>query len=72
MRSVSDAMAITLAQSTVDLSDERETAILLLEAGYDEREIAHHRHEAARVAGSHRRTDAICAGRPTTSGGARG
>lgn len=61
--SIINAMAITLAQSSVDLSDDRETALLLLEAGYDEREIACHRHEAAELALRNRHVDAVCAGR---------
>ncbi|MDR6953832.1 hypothetical protein J2X65_003195 [Ancylobacter sp. 3268] len=66
-----DAMAVTLARSNVDLADERATAIFLLEAGYDEREIANHRLQAARAARSRRKADDICAGRPA-KGGARG
>lgn len=57
-----NAMAVTLAQSSVDLSDECETALLLLEAGYDEREIANHRHEAVRLAENVRRVNRLCAG----------
>ncbi|MCS0497903.1 hypothetical protein NVS89_22690 [Ancylobacter sp. MQZ15Z-1] len=64
-----DAMAISLAQSTCDLADEREVALLLLSAGYDEREIADHRRQAVRLAAASRRTDSICAG---LSGGAYG
>lgn len=64
MRDVIDAMATTLAQSSIDLSDDRETALPLLEAGYDEREIAHHRHEAVEHALRNRHVDAVCAGQP--------
>ncbi|GAB4071705.1 hypothetical protein KHC28_00205 [Ancylobacter sonchi] len=70
-RDTVDAMAVTLARSNVDLADERATAIFLLEAGYDEREIAHHRHDAASAARSRRASDDICAGLPAM-GGARG
>lgn len=59
---VTHAMSITLAQSSVDLSDECKTALLLLEAGYDEREIANHRHEAVRLAENVRRVNRLCAG----------
>jgi len=58
---VTHAMSITLAQATVNLSDECETALLLLEAGYDEREIANHRHEAVRLAENVRRVNRLCA-----------
>lgn len=58
------AMAITLAQSSVDLADELDTALLLLGAGYDEREIANHRHEAVALAANARNVDTLCAGRP--------
>lgn len=61
-------MSITLAQSSVDLSDECETALLLLEAGYDEREIANHRHEAVRLASNSRHVRTVCAGREATHG----
>ncbi|WP_428031533.1 hypothetical protein [Ancylobacter sp.] len=62
MADVVDAMAITLAQAAIDLTDEREAALVLLEAGYDEREIADHRHNAVRRAENARRVDRICAG----------
>ena len=62
MADIIDAMAVTLAQASVDLTDERETALVLLESGYDEREIAQHRHEAARLAENVRRVNRLCAG----------
>ncbi|MBS9476192.1 hypothetical protein [Ancylobacter radicis] len=57
------AMAITLAQSSVDLTNDRDTALLLLGAGYDEREVANHRHEAVALAANARNVEALCAGR---------
>lgn len=60
--SITEAMAITLAQSSVDLSNDVNTAILLLEAGYDEHEITDHRHLAVREARHRRHVNAICAG----------
>lgn len=68
MVDVTHAMSITLAQATVDLSDECETALLLLEAGYDEREIANHRHEAVRLARNSRHVQAACEGREAAHG----
>lgn len=68
MADIIDAMAITLAQACVDLADESATALLLLEAGYDEREIAHHRHEAARLARNSRHVVAVCEGREAAHG----
>lgn len=62
MGDIIDAMATTLAQASVDLADESATALLLLEAGYDEREIAHHRQRAARLADNVRRVNRLCAG----------
>ncbi|MDF2621792.1 MAG: hypothetical protein K0S00_4451 [Xanthobacteraceae bacterium] len=68
MADIVDAMAITLAQSSVDLSDEAETAILLLEAGYDEHEITDVRHLAVREARHRRHVNAICAGMEVAHG----
>lgn len=68
MGDIIDAMAITLAQACVDLADESATALLLLEAGYDEREIAHHRHEAANIATALRHVAEVCHGRQVSHG----
>ena len=68
MADIIDAMAVTLAQASVDLTDERETALVLLESGYDEREIANHRHEAVRLARNSRHVQAVCEGREAAHG----
>lgn len=68
MSDIVEVMAITLAQSTVDLSDESGTAALLLEAGYDEHEITDHRHLAVREARQRRHVDAVCAGTEVSRG----
>lgn len=60
---VVDAMAVTLTQAAVDLDDEVETAIVLAEAGYDDRQIASHRPLAVMSARIARQVADICAGR---------
>jgi hypothetical protein len=57
-------MAICLAQSAVDLSDERETINLLRGAGYEEDEIDHHLTSAVDDARKRRHVAALCSGLP--------
>lgn len=64
MGDLTHAMAIILAQSSADLSDDRETMQVLADAGYSNTAIIACLYAAVDHARSIRHVDAICAGLP--------
>lgn len=57
-----ERMAVTIAQSGVDLIDPPAVKLVLLEVGYDAADILEHRHCAAMLAGAIRRAGNVVDG----------